>query len=124
LIIIALIENIIAEIVEINFNTNLLFLFTMGFFFVSAGAFLYIKMISIIQIIILICMLNNIYLQIRGIPINVIIELIQHIQLFVACNPNPVALSTLKNNINIKASLKIPNIKEINNTTIILEIVI
>jgi hypothetical protein len=98
-----------AEIVEIVLNIALLFLLTIGLFFVSAGAFLSINKTPITHINILIYIVNSIYLHIIGQPINISVELSKHIQLFVACNPNPVVLKTLKHIIKITTSFNIPN---------------
>lgn len=97
-------------------KNNLLFLFTIGLLCVSAGLFLNISNMEIIPIIDLRYVGISKYLDIKGRPTNIIVELTKHIQLFVACNPNDTALIgiymmvnniTSFNVLNKKASIKI-----------------
>ena len=60
---------------------------------------------------------NTEYLHNNGTPTKVGSEVTQHIQDFVACNPNPVVLRTLNNNRTITASVKKPKTIDNNNIT-------
>ena len=108
----------IANIVDIILNLNLLFLLTIGFFSVSAGEFLNINNTPSIDIIILNIIGNSIIIDKYGIPINKVVETIKQIQLFVACNPKDGILIMLYIIENIITSLNIPRINDINIITI------
>ena len=101
---------IIAIIVDIALYIFLLFLFTIGRFFVSAGANINIVIVNIDPIIIFIIMFSSIVFIISGSPMKVIVDVNRHIQLFVACNPNDGILIMLYINMNIISSLNIPSI--------------
>ena len=118
------ITKVIEKNVEINLYVNLLFGLIMGLFFVSAGLFLYINKQQIIPTAIFTKMFKLIFIQIIGIPINKIIDVIRHIQLFVACIPKEGILNILYINKNVIISLKIPRIIDKNVIVINFEIVI
>ena len=100
-------------IIEINteeyLKNNLLFLFTIGLLCVSAGLFLNISNMEVIPIIDLRYVGISKYLDIKGRPTNIIVELTKHIQLFVACNPNDTALIGMYIIVNNTTSLNIPS---------------
>ena len=98
----------IQKVMDNIFNTILLFLLIRGCFIVSAGAYKAIKIILIQPNIYFKYSGKTIYLDINGRKINNIVDETQHIQLFFACNPNPVVLKILKKINIINVSLNIP----------------
>lgn len=101
---------IIEIVVDSILYIFLLFLFTIGRFFVSAGENVIIPIVSIIPIIIFVILFSVIIFINNGIPINIIVDETRHIQLFVACNPNEGILMMLYIRRNIIYSFIIPNI--------------
>lgn len=114
---------IIAIKVDVYLKNNLLFGFTIGLLWVSAGEFLYINNVKIRPSITLILFVKYIYLQTNGKHINIKVEDNKQIQLLVACNPNDVVLITLYINKNIITSFKILSMYANKNITTILDIV-
>ena len=106
---IAMFVYIIAVNTEEYLKNNLLFLLTIGLLYVSAGLFLNINKIEIIPIIDLMYIGIDKYLEAKGKPTKIIVELIKQIQLFVACNPNDTALIGIYKIVNITTSFNIPN---------------
>ena len=86
---------IMAIKVDINLNLSRLVLLMIGLLYVSAGAFLHTLKIHIEQITALWMQDISTCLHIRGTPIKIIVEAIQHIQLLVACNPKEGVLIML-----------------------------
>ena len=107
-IMIANIIYIIDIIVEIILYINLLFLFIIGFFSVSAGLFLKINIVVVIPIVIFINVFIIMILLKNVKPINIILELIRHFVLVLACMPNDGILIMLYIIVNIISSFNIP----------------